>query len=170
MIDLSSMVDIPFGNIITAATAVLAVVIANRLSYRSSYNERVWDLRRETYGIILSQLAILERICDGIDEAVNERSYEEYWNTKGRERDDARISECMGAMQKRFSDDYLILTDEFIDAYNKLMSDMRSDPYDYDPPSEHDDFSKAIRENRPLLLALARREMSIKTRWWRPFT
>ena len=39
--------------LITAGAAVLAVIIGNKLSYTRSYNEKIWDLKRPAYGLIL---------------------------------------------------------------------------------------------------------------------
>jgi hypothetical protein len=62
--------DIPYGNIVTAvittATTLAAVVVTNWLSYWRSNRERLWELRREIYGMILSELAAVEHICDGM--------------------------------------------------------------------------------------------------------
>src|SRR5260370_6946474 len=108
---------------------------------------------------MLAELASIEHICDGIDDAVNERSYEEYWETKSRVRDDAEIAERMGRIQKRFSDDYLILTDEFIKIFDELTGEMRGDPYNTSPPDEHEIFSPPIRKHRPRLMAIPRDEL-----------
>lgn len=155
------MIEIPYGNIVTAVATVVAVVVANRLSYRQSNQERLWDLRRVTYGTIMSELALVERVCDSIDEAISERSYEEYWNTKSRVDDDAEIHERMKKMASRFSDDYLILSDIFIWAYTDFTDAMRADPYNSSPPEEYDVFSAAIREHRPKLMRIARDEMQV---------
>jgi hypothetical protein len=165
----TTKMEFPAGNIITGLATVVAVVIANRLTYSRSSKEKIWDLRREAYGVILSELGAVERICDNADEHINERGYEEYWNSKSRGRDDAEISKHMGIVAGRFSNDYLILSSEFINAYNELTDDMRSDPHNSLPPDEHDTFSNAIRKHHPLLMALARDEMDVKVRWWWPF-
>lgn len=149
--------DIPYGNIITvvitAATTLAAVVVTNWLSYRRSNRERLWELRREIYGTILSELAAVEHICNGIDEAVAERSYEEYWNTKARVHDDNNIFERMGTIRKKATDNYLVLTDEFIIAYDNFNNDMKpDDPHGDLPPEEYERFSAAIRKHRPKLL------------------
>jgi hypothetical protein len=122
-------------------------------------------LRRETYGLILSELAAVEHICDGIDEAVEERSYAEYWNTESRERDDADIAERMRKVHNRFSDDYPVLSDEFIKIVDEFTSELRGDPYNSTPPEDHELFSGAIRKHRPRLLATAREEIKIKGSW-----
>lgn len=165
--------DIPSGAIIsaiitaitTASATVLAVVIANRLSYARSYKEKLWDLRRQTYGVILSELAAVERFCDDADEYISERGYEEYWNNKARERHDAEIANHMGTIRNRFSDDYLILSDAFIGLYDKLMKEMAGNPYNDLPPEQHENFSAGIRKYRPLMSALARSEMTIQKKW-----
>jgi hypothetical protein len=162
--------EIPYGNIVTAIATVLAVVVANRLSYRQSNKERLWDLRRVTYGTILSELALVQRICNSIDEAISERSYEEYWNTKSRVRDDDELHERMKTITSRVSDDYLILSDTFIKAYSEFTDAMRADPYNSSPPNEHDVFSAAVREHRPRLMKIARDEMQVKTNLRIPFT
>jgi hypothetical protein len=159
---LATLMDIPLGNIITAVATVGAVVVANRLSYRRSNRERLWDLRRETYGFLLSELASVEHVCDSIDEAIAERSYAAYWETKSRARDDADIAERMGKVRQRFSDDYLILSDEFIRVFDDLTRESRGDPYNSSPPEEYELFSGAMRKHRPRLLAVAREEMKIK--------
>jgi hypothetical protein len=59
--------DIPIGNIITGIITVLAVVLANKLSSSQSGRAKLWDLRRQTYGVILSELGSVERLCAVID-------------------------------------------------------------------------------------------------------
>jgi hypothetical protein len=158
--------ELPLGNIVTAVATVLAVMVANHLSYRKSNRERLWDLRRAAYGLMLSELAAVERICDGIDEAVAERSFEAYWETKGRTRDDAEITERMGKVHQRYSDDYLIISDEFIKVFDKFLGNGRADPYVSSPPEEHEAFSAAIRKYRPRLMGIARNEMKTEGKWW----
>ena len=55
--------DFPTGNVITAIATVIAVVVANRLSSKQSVDTKLWDLRRQAYGVILAELASVERIC-----------------------------------------------------------------------------------------------------------
>lgn len=151
--------------LITAAAAVLAVIIGNRLSYARTYKEKIWDLRRQTYGIILSGLAAVEQICEAADQYIDERGYEEYWNNKARVRHDNEISNHMGAIRSRYSDDYLILSDAFIALYDEMSKEMTGDPYNDSPPDQHETFSSAIKKYRPLLSALARSEMTVPEKW-----
>jgi hypothetical protein len=72
----------------------------------------------------------------------------------------------MALVRNRVSDDYLILSDAFIKMYDELTDKMSSDPYNSVPPEDHENFATAIRKYRPRLMALARREMTIRNRWW----
>ena len=58
--------------LITAGAAVLAVIVGNKLSYTRSYNEKIWDLKRPAYGLILSELGEIEGICDSADEYIDQ--------------------------------------------------------------------------------------------------
>jgi hypothetical protein len=51
---------------------VAGVILGSRLSYRQSFKEKIWDLRRVAYGVILSELAAIEHICASADEYINE--------------------------------------------------------------------------------------------------
>jgi hypothetical protein len=55
------------GNIITGIMTLVCVFIGSRLSYRRSIKEKFWDVRREAYGGILSELAEVDRITKGAD-------------------------------------------------------------------------------------------------------
>jgi hypothetical protein len=156
--------EIPYLNILTPITTVLAVVIASRLSYGRAYKERVWDLRRQAYGLILSELAAIEQICDIADEEISETSVMSYFDGHHR-RNEEQIREHMSAIRRRFADDYLILSDRFIALYEGLTKEMMSDPYNSLPPDQHDTFCEAIRKYRPLLTSLARSETTIRNKW-----
>lgn len=156
--------EFPYLNILTPITTVLAVVIASRLSYGRAYKEKVWDLRRQAYGLILSELAAIEQICDMADEQISETSVMSYFDGRNRKNDE-QIHEHMIAIRKRFADDYLILSDGFIAFYEGLTKEMMSDPYNSLPPEQHDTFCEAIRKYRPLLTSLARSETTIRNKW-----
>jgi hypothetical protein len=160
----------PSDNIVTVIAAVVTVigtiagvVVANRLTAVRSSKERIWDFRRVAYSQILSELGDIERICDDADEYINERGFNEYWGTKTRKDNDDEVARRMKIISNRLSADYLILSDKFIKAYDSFANDARSDPYNASPDEEHDTFASAVRKHRPLLTALARSEMDIKS-------
>jgi hypothetical protein len=76
----------------------------------------------------------------------------------------------MGIVRDRYANDYLILSKDFVEAFDKFSADTTSDPYNSSPPDEHDIFSRGLRENRPILLAIARNEINVKTEWGWPIS
>jgi hypothetical protein len=62
--------EIPLGNVVTGIATVIAVVIANRLTYSRSTKERLWDLRRQAYGVILAELGAADRIIHGANKYI----------------------------------------------------------------------------------------------------
>ena len=73
-----------FENAVTAVATVVSVVIANRLSSRQSGQAKLWDFRRQAYGVILSELASVERMCEVDEERTREDAYE-WFHSDGRE-------------------------------------------------------------------------------------
>jgi hypothetical protein len=71
--------EFPWGNLVGGIIGVVAVVIGSRLTYARSSKEKIWDLRRAAYSVILSELAAIERICDDADEYIAERNFTEYF-------------------------------------------------------------------------------------------
>jgi hypothetical protein len=149
--------------ITTASATVLAVVIANRLSYARTYKEKLWDLKRPAYGLILSELAAIEQICNTADEYIQENQ-DRYFESVA-EKHNAKIAKHFEAINKRIADDYLIMSEDFNALYDELMKKMAGDPFNDDTSEEHQKFTAAVRKYRPLLIALARSEMILPKRW-----
>lgn len=155
------------GNIVTIATSIVTVVgtiagviIANTLTSSQSYKKKIWDLRRVAYGVILSELAAAERIYDSADEYLAENNFHQYFERKLYERDRQDVNKHLHLVYQRTSDDYLILSSEFIALYNRLTEAAQGDPYNDGPPETYEAASKAIRKYRPLLANLARNEIA----------
>jgi len=149
--------------LITAGAAVLAVIIGNRLSYTRFYNEKIWDLKRPAYGLILSELGEIESICDNADEYIGQDSGR-YFETV-EQKDNTEIAKHFQAINKRIADDYLILSVEFHALYDEFRKAMGTDPYDFiDPLRDHEIFATAVRKYRPLLIKLCRFEIAIGVR------
>jgi hypothetical protein len=153
--------------IVTVGGTIIGVVLANRMTASRSYKEKIWDFRRAAYGIILAELAEIERIYDSADEYITERSFHDYFEHKAYSQDNAEIAKRMSRIHERFSGDYLILSDRFIELYNAFQVDVTPDPFG--STSTDDDYyssSAAVRKFRPLLIERARQEMASHERWW----
>ena len=156
--------DFPTGNVITAITTIIAVVVGNRLSSKQSVDTKLWDLRRQAYGVILAELASVERICEVVCEHML-ASHDEYFETDESTSHDKQIATHMGAVHQKFSDDYLILSNDFLVMFEVFLFDLHSGPPDeglFSPVDAHKRFSAAVSKHRPLLLAQGRKEMAVQ--------
>ncbi|WP_298222660.1 hypothetical protein [Acidocella sp.] len=152
----------PIGNVITSVATVIAVVISNKLSSSQSGQAKLWELRRQAYGVILSELATVERICRSIDSYIEE-SATRYYESDERNSMDSRRSLHMGVMFQRFSDDYLIISQKFVELFEDFTAELYADPGEIFPISEdsEENFSATVRKHKPLLLAQGRTEIAV---------
>lgn len=160
MIDEGDLAQITI-QIITALTAIISVLIGNYasswLAYRRTTREKLWDTRREAYGYILSRLSSVKSTCATMDEYMREDTAR-FWVGDTHVKYDEMISEKMREVWQRLSDDYLILSDEFVDClengFKTRDGDERRDPY-----LGHEAFAKNLRNVYPRLLAIAKGEI-----------
>lgn len=116
--------------------------------------------------MILSELGAVENVFNRADEYIQENEMR-YFNSEFYSAHNKEIGEHCGVLNDRFSNDYLILSDEFIKLFEDYLNDGRGDVY-CDPPEAHHAFAGSVRRWRPLLLAQARREMPLPRAWWPP--
>jgi hypothetical protein len=147
----------------TPCITFLAAWWGNHLAYIRGNREKFWDLRRQAYGIILSEFRAAETVCNFIDDAMLEGP-ERYFSGPTYSRDADRISAHLRTAHDRFSADYLILSDDFIRIFDGYKNDPNG-PSQFDsPPEQYEKFSAKMRRWRPLLLEQARREMPLQRR------
>lgn len=154
--------------LLTPAVTVAAVWLTNLLTQRRSDREKLWELRRQGYGVMLSELAAVQAICDSaqayMDEDVHRYFAEPVSNLQA-----AKINERMATVRERFAADYLILSDAFIAMMEKFEEEQTSFENDL-PPESLERFIRAVRTWRPQLLIQARKEMPLQRSWWRRVT
>jgi hypothetical protein len=141
----------------TLAAALFSVFLTSRLTYRRSYSEKVWENRRLAYSYIMSRLSSVKSLCSAMDDAISEDPIR-FWEGDQNNWYDERMHKRMHKIRKRFSDDYLMLSDEFIALMESLLSSIAVDRYEV-PPEAHDIFCAGLREWEPKLLAQARSEV-----------
>ena len=156
-----------YGVFIAPLATVVAVIVGNLLSSRQSGKSKIWDLQREAYGAILSGLGSIDRFLEACDiESLQETS--NYHSGLVYQKYGEPISEYMTAVQQRFSDDYLILSPDFVCLFDSLLRAIAQGDYQ-DSGTHHEIFAKAVREYRPLLLKVARDEIvGSRFHGWRP--
>lgn len=153
-----------------AATTLLAVWLGSWLSSGSSRRDKLADLRRAAYGPILAALEAVESRLDWAQESIDQDA-SRYWQGAGedaklREADEKVFADRMLEARAKFSSDYLVLSDEFIERYSRMLREF-GDPREHLPPDEHERFDASIRRARPDLVEIARRETALNRSIWR---
>ncbi len=146
--------------IVGGAIGIGGTLLGNWLSSKRSDREKIVSLRRESYGRILSDLWEIERLCDTAAEYISEADETQYFGSKASNNIETKTHELTSAVRKRFTDDYLIISDEFRSLYEAMNDESATDNNDL-PPEAHEHFDKMIRKHRPILLAQARKEVSV---------
>jgi hypothetical protein len=152
------------SGLITSFVTIIGVVLANQLTYGRTNRQKLWELRRQTYGLMLSELARVERLLDSADMSIQEDATR-YFEGESYSDDNRKISSHMATAWQRFTADYLVLSDGFIDLYEKFGEAITGDPYNYLPPEEHERFATILRQWRPRLMKQARSEMPLSRAW-----
>ena len=146
-------------SIIAPTMTLVGVIVGSRLSYGRSIKEKFWDVRREAYSAILSELAEVDRITKGADVWMATMGPSEYYNGSiGK--DISKIREHMHVVWRKYSDDHLIMSDEFVRIFESFISEFdEGDPNDA-TNARHLRGRKIITKYRALLLAQARKELA----------
>ena len=157
------MPDILATFIVSTGTALLSGVtvayFTNKFSARRSTEEKIWELRRATYGLILAELAAAELILEELDRYI-------LLNPASNPNDilngfHIRPGFHLNTARKAYTDSYLILSDCFIKLFEGFLLSF-DNVDDLSPSEEYKIFSAAIREGRPKLLQQARSEMPLR--------
>lgn len=128
--------------VVAPLSGLLGVVVGHWLNRGHSQKEKARDLRRTSYGVILSELSAahstLVHACEVKDEDAHR-----YHDSELRNQHDERIWTHHRAARTRFSDDFLILSDRFISRFEKIGRDI-SDKGDEDDPFHNIDLRREI--------------------------
>jgi hypothetical protein len=136
-----------------------SLVSFSQVTYSRSTKEKFWEVRRQAYGAILAELAEIDRVTKGADEWMATMGQGEY--LEAIDRDKIQIGEHLKVVWRRYSDDHLIMSDEFVRVFDDFISEHdKGDPNDA-THSLHLYRRKIITKYRALLLAQARKEMAI---------
>ena len=153
--------------LLNLVSLIVGAVLGNRLTYSRSTKEKLWDLRRQSYGVILSELAAADRIIRGANEYIASGTGGDYFESEYFADDIKKIGEHMRVAHARFSDDYLIFSDEFVRIFEAFLGERDDADPNVAGHNEHLRRRSVITKYRPLLLAQARSEMKSQPRWWR---
>lgn len=166
-----------FKDGLTAAVALAVVWLGHRFTTQRSVADRLWDMRRSTYGFILAKLLSMSRIAGRIDVFVAQHGWDRRSDTLTKNDDD--LWEQYREIQSRFVDDYLIVSPAFRELFTEFSNSgdvsYDGDPEDYDHEL-HNSLAVRIRKFRPRLNQLALEELedlrrgAIERMWHRIWT
>ncbi len=162
----TSFKTVALSTISALISGVSSAWVTSQLTASRSTNEKLWELRRAAYGKILAALADSERILDNADKFIDEDlnrffNSEEYLNHKEALR--ARLT----IIRNEVTDNYLILSDDFIVLIERFYSKMDAGDPNMLPPDLYKSVSSLIRRTRPKLFEQGRNEMPLRQGFWR---
>jgi hypothetical protein len=148
-----------FNGIWAVAGIVVGSVLGSWLTSGRTRKEKLWDLKRAAYGTILSEIASIDRIHSFADAMMSENMHM-YFDSAQRREHEQRIAKHWDIARGRFADDYLVLSDEFIAIFEKLIADIEADEPNEMWPEEQERISNLVHEAKPRLVERARGEIA----------
>jgi hypothetical protein len=148
----------------TLASGALGAFITNALSRGRAIDEKLWELRRTAYSGILTELLNVERILDSAADYIAEDAMR-YFHSETFASHNERISKSMTKVWELHASNYLILSEPFLEAIERLFDRLNNVDPNRMPDEEHELFEAAIRAERPKLLEQAKGEMPIRRTW-----
>jgi hypothetical protein len=142
----------------TVCSVVVGAILTNRLTFRRSSREKLWDLRRETYSYIVVRLSRAKKQCADINEYLADDP-QRFWNLDKNTTMD-RFYEGIREAFERYSDDNLICSPEFILIFEQFDAATNPDPYNDGPDDTYDLYSTALKKFVPKLVAQAGKEIN----------
>jgi hypothetical protein len=148
------------SNVITGLFTLLGTLIGSWLTSGRARHQKLWDVRREAYSVITSELGAITRVLDIADAIIAECDLQSYFATAARDRHEAAIHKHCEAARQRFADDYLMLSDTFIARFEKLVVEMDADDPNEGWDETHERKARQLRAAKTELTALARQELT----------
>lgn len=145
-------------DLIAVIGPLLGLWVGNRLSSGQKEVDRLWELRRATYGAIQAEMNAMLSIGASLDLDIAQYSFEGALRSDQSDNQLGKFWERWRNAERRFSDDYLIVSPE----YRRLFEEAQRDPEWRPEDTEEETYgrlSTRIREYQPQLLAVALREM-----------
>ncbi len=148
-----------FGSMIAPISGIAGVVVGHMLNRGHSQKEKVKDLRRSAYGVILSELSAAQpfyaAVANGIAEDVHSYHSSDRWPRHAN-----RIGEHMSSARQCFEREYLVLSDVFIARYEKMLHDIAAAEDETHPFGNVEEDGEIARSALIDLMKIARAEVA----------
>ncbi len=154
-------------NIVTALIALISVtagaMLANALTARRSSDEKIWELRRTAYGIVLAKFVSVDRVLDNADQIISQDKKAGVVSPAA-----AKYYELLGRYSAEvrglYADNYLVLSEEFIDLLEEFLRTLDNTDPALNVSEEYEIFAAAVRAARPKLLQQAKSELRLRVK------
>lgn len=163
MLDIGPNTAAVLGALLTGGCALAGVFILTRSNRKQAQSERTWNARKLGYTSVLAKLKEALEAADIVDHGYNsgEGGFgpHDYFGSSARAQQEEAAGKAWASCQLEFSANHLIVSDEFLAHFERLLERLPTDYEGLSPPEEAGRRAACLREAYGELLPLARREM-----------
>jgi hypothetical protein len=110
-------------SLISAVSGLAGVFLGGWLTFRNAGKEKMIDLRRSCYGAIRFDLSEAEKVMDVANVYISEGGWDRYFDSDEQKKHSEQISVHIRSIEKRLSEDYLTISDDFRSLYYAFCKD-----------------------------------------------
>lgn len=151
--------------VLTLAAGLLGALITllgALITLKATRSNRVWELRKESYTIILKRLKEASKRADIVDNGYNSGEFGSdtphfYYESPNRVEQEQAAYNAWKSCREAFDENCLILSDKFLARFKQLLKSLPTE-YDYFPPDSAAEEAKSLGDAYQDLFAIARRE------------
>lgn len=145
---------VPWASIVTATSTLCAIWLTANVATRRSVREKVWDLKREAFGIVIDGLRETEFYAGQALKSLIAGEVARHDELMIKWRDHA------DTVRRRIARDRIILPDDFLQLYDEYACEMREIEASLHTKTERLVAAMALwRKYRPSLLRLAKADL-----------
>jgi hypothetical protein len=150
------------ASIIAQIVTVIIVFANNRMAYKRSRREKLWDLKREIYSKVISKVSDILAAYDKAIEVYNVPGADESLKKTAAENERTVFQKIVEA-QELFRDNYLIFSRAFLRIFQSINGIKMLDLYNYPGPESYDvilaERKRWLNELHESLVKQARKEL-----------
>lgn len=148
------------GAVIGVAASTITTLLIHRNERHKFARERVWDLRRDAYTIIVAALIRANRLADHIDKEYSDDPYG-YDASKEMRVATGQYIEAMHQARDAFYANRLMLSDQFAARYDAMIDELNFevDNPNLVPPEKAEETARIITNGTDDLLGIALKEV-----------
>ena len=125
------------GAVLNKKSTVSTALLLAKIEKEKYFERKIWDTRKESYSLILKKLMETSKYASWVDEGYNsgENHPEDYHGSEICENHQRSISRAWGECKLEFDENYLVLSESFVAAFQELTSSLSEMNADDMPPN-----------------------------------